>query len=61
MEELEYITCVNKDKSVPIFGVVDLGLVTDLVEDISSLKKSTSPLALDFYIIFSFKTVYSMI
>lgn len=45
MEESEYIISINKDKAAPIFGVADLGLVTDLgktatylVEEIKKVK-----------------------
>lgn len=37
MEESEYIIAVNKDKTAPIFGVADLGLVTDLNKTIPYL------------------------
>ncbi|WP_297597508.1 electron transfer flavoprotein subunit alpha/FixB family protein [uncultured Cetobacterium sp.] len=37
MEESEYIIAINKDKSAPIFGSSDLGLVTDLGKTIPYL------------------------
>lgn len=37
MEESEYIIAVNKDKQAPIFGISDLGFVTDLTKVIPAL------------------------